>query len=279
MSVKHRYYAAAGPNRLARLTSVLLDGQFHEPLPVYAWAIEHPEGVIVIDTGQSADFTNFDYFPKWQHPYYRSQYRFYVEPQDEIGPQLQAIGISPDDVRWLVMTHAHFDHTGGLHHFPNAEVIFSRKEYRDVLRYGWAHFTFPSRWPSWLRVRQIDYVPDQIGTFRRSYTLTQAGDVRIVPTPGHTLGHQSVVLEHEGYTFFFGGDTAFDQPSLLRRILDAPAFDAGWVSDTRRRILDLAEMTRLVYLTTHDHHTPRRLETRDTLIPQRFTVPSGLQDS
>jgi glyoxylase-like metal-dependent hydrolase (beta-lactamase superfamily II) len=58
-------------------------------------------------------------------------FREWVEPEEEIGPQLERLGIRPGDVRWVVMTHLHTDHAGGLHHFPD-EILVTRTE----LEYG-----------------------------------------------------------------------------------------------------------------------------------------------
>jgi glyoxylase-like metal-dependent hydrolase (beta-lactamase superfamily II) len=264
IDVKTRYVSAAGRLRIVRLTNVLLDPNFTS-IPVYTWAIEHPEGVIVIDTGESAERTNPHYFPAVQRPYWTSQYRFHVTPEQEIGPQLRQRGISPEDVRWLIMTHAHFDHSGGLRYFPNAEVIYTRKEYTDVQTFRSAHFDFPSKYPSWLKPRLIDFVPESVGTFAESFPVTKAGDVRLVPTPGHTMGHQSVVLQDEGYTFFFAGDASFDQASLLNGTLDAPAYNSNADLATRQRILKYAAQTPMVYLSTHDHQTEQRLLNRTTV--------------
>jgi glyoxylase-like metal-dependent hydrolase (beta-lactamase superfamily II) len=100
-----------------RLLHAILDRQWTETLPIYAFAIEHPEGVIVVDTGETARAAQPGYFPRW-HPGLRA-FREWVEPDQEIGPQLAALGIRPSDVRWVVMTHLHTDHAGGLHHFPD----------------------------------------------------------------------------------------------------------------------------------------------------------------
>lgn len=261
LGVKSNYVEAEGRTRIARLTSVLLDNQWRD-IPVYTWAIEHPEGLIVIDTGLDSRMSNRDFYPLLQRPYWLTQYRYQVTPDDEIGPQLRARGLDPDDVRWVVMTHAHFDHSGGLHHFPNAEFIFTRKEYSDVMRWRSAHFAFPSKWPAWLKPRLIDFVPEVIGPFNKSYPLTRSGDVRLVPTPGHTMGHMSVVLQEDGLNYFFAGDTSFDLKGLLDGTLDAPAFNSNVDMRTRIKILDFAAQGSLVYLTTHDFETARRLDER-----------------
>ncbi len=104
--------------------NTLRDREWTEPLPIYAFAIEHPEGVIVVDAGETARASQPGYFPGW-HPGVRA-FREWVEPEQEIGPQLERLGISPGGVRWLVMTHLHADHAGGLHHFPDTEILVTR---------------------------------------------------------------------------------------------------------------------------------------------------------
>lgn len=264
LTVKRNYVTAKDGNRLMRLTSSLLDNKFID-IPVYVWVIEHPEGVIVIDVGDTAQANAPGSFPAIERPYWRSQYRFKIQPQQEIGAQLAALGIPPENVRFVVLTHAHFDHTGALYAFPNARFIISAKEWQDVLRYRSAHFALPSKYPVWFKPESIAYVPAAVGPFEQSYPLTKAGDVSIIPTPGHTLGHQSVILQDATDTIFFAGDTSFDQDSLLNGIIDAPAFNAQVLRHTRQRILDYARDTRLIYLPTHDHHTGERLAQRTAL--------------
>ena len=53
-----------------RLINTFVDRRWTEPLPIYVWVIEHPEGVIVIDTGETAKATGPGYFPTW-HPYFK----------------------------------------------------------------------------------------------------------------------------------------------------------------------------------------------------------------
>jgi N-acyl homoserine lactone hydrolase len=106
----------------ARQLRILRDRAWSEPLPILAWLIDHPEGPIVVDTGESARATRPGYWPRW-HPFYRWSVRVDVTPEQEIGPQLARLGLAPADVRLVVLTHLHSDHAGGLAHFPRSEIV------------------------------------------------------------------------------------------------------------------------------------------------------------
>jgi N-acyl homoserine lactone hydrolase len=246
-----------------RLVNTLRDSHWTDPLPIYAWAIEHPEGVIVIDTGETARTALPGYFPRW-HPYFRFAVRVWVNAEDEIGPQLERIGIQPSDVRWVVMTHLHTDHAGGLAHFPDAEIVVSRTEYKTASGLsGRITGYLPNRWPTWFSPRLVDLERDEFGPFSASLGLTQAGDVRIVATPGHTKGHMSVILEEEdGASVFFAGDTSYTQEIMLRGVVDGVSPDPAAAADTLERIKEYASGRRLVYLPSHDPGSAERLEAR-----------------
>src|SRR5713226_8464833 len=92
-----------------RMLNTLTGSEWTPSLPIYAWVIEHPEGVIVVDTGETARTSEAGYFPRW-HPFHRLAARMSVRPEDEIGPQLQRLGISPREVRQVILTHFHTDH-------------------------------------------------------------------------------------------------------------------------------------------------------------------------
>ena len=73
------------------MAKVLFGREWSDWLPIHAWAIEHPEGVIVVDTGETARTAEPGYFPAWQ-PYYRLAVELDVKPEEEIGPRLRERG-------------------------------------------------------------------------------------------------------------------------------------------------------------------------------------------
>jgi N-acyl homoserine lactone hydrolase len=130
VAVHERQREGSGPGPL-RLVNTLLDRRWTDRLPIYSWAIEHPEGLIVVDTGETARVAESGYFPRW-HPYFRFGVREWVEANEEAGPSLRRLGLDPSDVRWVVMTHLHTDHAGGLGHFPDSEILVSRVELKKA---------------------------------------------------------------------------------------------------------------------------------------------------
>ncbi len=150
-SVRVRANQVRGKGRGAlRQLSTFAGRAWSEWMPIHAWVIEHPEGLIVVDTGETARVMAPGYFPRW-HPYYRRGVEFRVRPAEEIGPQLRDRWLDPRDVRTVVLTHLHTDHAGGLHHFPDSEVLV----HRDALAaasgmMGRLRGYLPNRWPYWL---------------------------------------------------------------------------------------------------------------------------------
>jgi N-acyl homoserine lactone hydrolase len=247
------------------LIRVYTDPRWTEWLPIYAWVIDHPEGIIVVDTGETSKSSDPNYYPHW-HPFYRWAVRMNVRPEDEIGPQLRGIGITQKDIKTLVLTHFHTDHAGGLHHFPGTEILVSATDERLASGFrGRLRGYLPNRWPEWFSPESIAFVPENFGPFEESYRVTQAGDVLIVPTPGHTPGHVSVVVNTEDVTYFLAGDTSYSEGLLIKRIADGVAPRASVAIDTLDRILRLADSRPLVYLPTHDPESVSRLAEKRTV--------------
>lgn len=248
-----------------RLVETLRDRKWTEPLPIYAFAIEHSEGVIVVDTGETARVSEPGYFPRWQ-PFFRFAVREQVRPEQEIGPQLKQLGIVPSDIRRVVMTHLHTDHAGGLHHFPTSEILVSRAEleYAAGLR-GRVRGYPNNRWPASFRPTLVDLPAVRFGPFPSSMALTQAGDITLVAVPGHTPGQLAVVIEDGDHTVFLAGDSSYTQDALLRGVVDGVGPDEAAERLTHERILAYAAETPTVYLPAHDPETQSRLAARQTI--------------
>jgi N-acyl homoserine lactone hydrolase len=265
VAVRTRQQRGVGRGQ-ARLVRTLLDRAWTEPLPIYAWLIEHPEGLIVVDTGETADVNNPGYFPRW-HPYFKLGVKEWVKPDEEIGPRLKALGFSTGDVRWVIMTHLHTDHAGGLAHFPRSEVLVHRPEFENASGLmGKVRGFLPHRWPSWFSPCLLDLSEEAFGPFTRSHRVTEAGDVTIVATHGHTKGHVSVVLEEGLQSVFFAGDTSYTQGLMVEGAIDGVAPDERTARETLDRIREFTRQGSVVYLPSHDPDAGKRLDARETVV-------------
>jgi N-acyl homoserine lactone hydrolase len=240
---------------LRRRAAPLLDKEWTEPLPILAWAIEHPEGLFVVDTGETARTAEPGYLPRF-HPYHRFALRMHVTPDDEIGPRMRALGLDAKDTRRLVMTHLHTDHAGGLHHFRKIPTLVDSSELKVAsgLR-GRAGGYLPHRFPDDFDPEPIIWTDHSVGPFDRSFPLTAAGDIVVVPTPGHTPGHVSVLVRDEERDFLIAGDVAYTDE--LR--LDGVAPDESTALRSSARVRELAAARPTVVLPTHDPHSAARL--------------------
>lgn len=264
--VTERQRRGTGPGPLRPILT-MADRRWTGPLPIHVWAIEHPEGVFVVDTGETARACEPGWFPRW-HPYYCTAVRLSVKPEEEVGPQLRERGIEPGDVRNVVLTHLHTDHAGGLDHFPDTEILLSSDEIRLARgTMGKLRGFIPHRWPAWFDPTVIEFQREPFGPFPESMPLTSDGAIRIVPTGGHTAGHVSVVVDEGDRVLFLAGDTSYDQQGMLDGALDGVAPDPTAFRVTQERIRELAFQRPVVYLPAHDAEAAARLEGRIPVDP------------
>jgi glyoxylase-like metal-dependent hydrolase (beta-lactamase superfamily II) len=234
----------------------ILSSEWADWSPVYAWAIEHPEGVIVVDTGAAAHLKSL---PRW-HPYFRFAVRFDIEPEQEAGPQLRGLGIGARDVKTVVLTHLHIDHDGGLAHFPHSRILASAGEIARASGIGGAVLGYlPKRWPKWFAPEPLAWQPTACGPFASSAPISAAGDVIAVPTPGHTPNHLSVVVRDGDHEIMLAGDASYLESTMLSGTVDGVSPDETVAAATLARIREFCSQRPVVYLPAHDPHAAQRL--------------------
>ncbi len=177
------------------------DARNRIPLQMRCLLVEHGDGLVLVDTGagskQDAKF----------HDIYG------LENAGDPGPTaledaIRAAGHAPDDVRWVVNTHLHFDHCGGntvaagggaVPAFPRATYVVQRGEFDYAMH--------PNE-----RVRASYLRPNFAPVAEAGRFRFVEGEVEILPgitclpTPGHVPFHQSVVVRDGGETACFLGD-------------------------------------------------------------------------
>ena len=120
---------------------------------------------------------------------------------------LRAIGVEPADIDVIILTHLHWDHDSNLELFPNAKVYVQKREY-DIL----SHPEHPSREKGY--AKDVKEYIDQFDLVLVDGDQELFDGIRVVLTPGHSFGSQSVVVELEEYgTAIITGDLVCMQES------------------------------------------------------------------
>ncbi|HEX8053015.1 MAG TPA: N-acyl homoserine lactonase family protein, partial [Thermoleophilaceae bacterium] len=141
-----------------------------------------------------------------------------MDPDQALPDQLRERGIEPSDVRLVVMTHLHLDHASGMVQFPEATFVISRQEWERASEpravtsgYVTSHFDHAFDY------RLLDFDDPGVGSFAgfgRSFDLLGDGSIHVVFTPGHTLGHMSVVLRGDEREVLVAGDAIYTMHAL-----------------------------------------------------------------
>lgn len=259
VQIKSKHQVARFRARVARVFDVLMDRHWSPRLPIGCYLIKHPEGLIVVDTGESSHANDKGYQP-WWHPFMRFCERRWVKPTEEVGERLKAMGIDPLQVKWVVMTHMHGDHAGGIAHFPNSEFVLSQTEARACLaKTGVVQGYLNMHYPSWFKPKGIVFDDGEFESFAASKKLTQDGKIHLVPTPGHTLGHLSVVVDMGDYYVLLAGDASYTENAMLTGVVDGVAVSADLHNDSTRRMRELCQRKPTITQFAHDENSGYRL--------------------
>jgi glyoxylase-like metal-dependent hydrolase (beta-lactamase superfamily II) len=164
--------------------------------------VEHERGLVLIDNG-AGNKENQKFHDIYGVENAGAGGRTLLE--DGFG----ALGVKPDDVALMIDTHLHFDHAGGNTFvdgggvvrptFPNARYVVQRGEYE------WATHTNERTAASYFPHNFEPIVTAGLYDFVNGETEVWPG-IRLIPTPGHTPHHQSVLLESDGAKAFYPAD-------------------------------------------------------------------------
>lgn len=184
--------------------------------PCFGYIVSHPAGLVLVDTGMGA------------HPEVDAHYRIRRIP---LAHALAVAGLTGTDIRFIVNCHLHFDHCGGNVDLPGRPIFTQRVELEAARAPGYT-------------------LPELVDAPGLNYELLDGeaellDGVLVIPTPGHTSGHQSVVVRTADGTVVVAGQshdtaTAFGSDVLsCRSRRDRHAQDLPVVREWTERVLAL----------------------------------------
>lgn len=252
--VKHSFlYAREG---FRRQLSLFTPGPFSQPLPIHVWVVEHDGQRILVDTGETSTVNDVPFA------------KFDVEPGEELPAALASIELQPSDIDTVVLTHMHGDHMDGAVHLGGAPVLVNAEEIDYAHSAASRFFSRVLRQPipSGVHFEPMALDGEPFGAFATSKPLTADGRVVVVPTPGHTPGHMSVMcIDDHGHHVLLAGDATDTLEQLRARRPDAVGPKPEMTVATIDRILAHGSEHPLVYLPSHDPESASRLAAGTTL--------------
>lgn len=131
---------------------------------------------------------------------------FKLEVKKTLKDQLSQIGLTPDDITHVGISHGHFDHTGNVNMFKNATLIIQKAELDFITNHTEEAKSY------YMDIEKISYFLeedhlDQIRTLKGDTDLFGDGTLKAITLPGHTPGHMALMVKlKDSGTFVLSGD-------------------------------------------------------------------------
>lgn len=184
---------------------------FEVPVPFFL--IKHSKGNVLFDLGNAKECA-IDPDKHWGDV--TKAYFPAMTKEQYVVNQLAKLGVEPEDINYVVLSHLHLDHAGGVGDFPNATYIVQKEEYK------WAYTPEFYQKGAYIRAdfdKNVNWLLLD-GENDDKYDIFGDGTLQLWFTPGHTPGHQSLMvnLEQSG-KFLLTGDSCYTQEILNEDVL------------------------------------------------------------
>lgn len=213
-------------------------------LPVYAYLIEHPAGLFLVDTGWSRDISpngTYDHkaVRKVLPAHLASLYKPYVPEGMAVVEQLASMGIKPQDLSAVLITHLDADHISGLRSVSKARrIVVPEDEAYWTVRTKYRLRQPENLW-SGEGAERVFFRGHLLGPLHKAIDITGDGSIMMVNLPGHTDGMCGVILRNGGKYVLLASDAAISSRSWER--MEGPGFAADsalqlrsleWIAET-----------------------------------------------
>ncbi len=172
-------------------------------------------------------------------PKYLVHHQVIREREQELIRSLQRAGREPDDITLVVNTHLHFDHCGNNRLFTHAKFVSQI----DEIRYAF----YPDKFMKVSYIREFFDLEQDFLPLRGRYSIDDG--VEILPTPGHSIGHQSVVVKWRGRNIVYTGDSATLSENIEKGNISGMVYDSGKASESIELLRSIKDP---IYIHSHE---------------------------
>ncbi|MCE3554453.1 N-acyl homoserine lactonase family protein [Pseudonocardia sp. RS11V-5] len=219
-------------------------------IPVPTYLIRHPRGLVLVDTGLAPAAVED---PEGTYGPLATMLGLDFTEDLRVDRQIEALGFAASDVTHVIISHSHFDHTGGISLFPNAQFLIGAPDL------SYAFWPLPA---ASVFFRSADLEAAR-GFHWRPLTadldLFGDGTIRILLMPGHTPGNTSTLVRLEDRHVLLTGDTVHVSEALTAE-LPMPSDHSTLDSvHSIRRLKDIAHAHEAEVIIQHDFDDWNRL--------------------
>jgi glyoxylase-like metal-dependent hydrolase (beta-lactamase superfamily II) len=185
--------------------------------------VRHPAGDLLIDTGNSSHFDDeirgYPFRTWFKLRFLAGQ----LKPDVPLSELLRRVKEDPAKLRWVILSHAHLDHSGGLMDLPRLPVLLSQEELQfandpSVQAKGYVMAAYVQKFPA-PGAPTLRFDPQPYETFDESADLYKDGSVVVVPLRGHTPGSVGIFVNlSPTRRLFYAGDAVDDERGFQERI-------------------------------------------------------------
>ena len=202
-------------------------------MPVSVYLIEHPKGLVLVDTGWNRSMSPNGVYDKKAQINSLGSFLLYhinqgvVESGMAVSEQLTRMGVKISDIDYVLLTHLDCDHANGLSLVKDAgNILVSNDELNMMKKKSPViHIRFQSKWWKGTDIRGFDY-NDAEGPFGKAYDLFGDGSLKMINIPGHSDGLCAVkVKNRDGKFVLLFSDGGYGEKSWRDMITSGIAMD------------------------------------------------------
>lgn len=188
----------------------LLRGSKHKVwLPVYTYLIQHPKGNILVDTGWHSDVrVNQKKHMTWK---LNMASKAKLPVGEAIDEQLLKLGIKPEELDYVFLTHLDVDHASGLKLVDKAKHICISEEEYQAMEQGDIRY-HKGLWEG-INLDTIKMKSSKYGPFNRSYDVFGDESVILIDLSGHSKGTMGVIIQNQGKYVILTSDSGYNSSS------------------------------------------------------------------